>query len=511
MARFPRLCGVGWVLLSLFGTGNEGRTTPLVPIPVGDQGSYALSVQNHAVHPVEVRLVPAGGEAPIQRVAGYQAVDFTVQCLDSTGGAAPKLSVEIEDRLMPMSIPPISFPKGAPAIWITSNRSSRAALESVVSNAIGIETFVLLAVSPKEVPTTFAALRFAPLLLVSAADYAALAPRSRAALRGAVVAGATAVISTGEGDVPAGLLKNLTPIELGEAVRSGPVLRAALPDAAACRQLRLTGQSPDDPRAYPLVEADGQPVVAESRLGLGRVRLLSVRFRDLKAGRVAEVAFDAQEDALGQVTSWLGKLPPLADREASAFDPLIWWGLLGIVLIAVAARWLPKLALASAAPALVAALVLPPVGVPETVDAVYALYVPFKGGALVVGAFDLSLRMGGGRALAAGTHPASIEKASPGGACMVAAGDSLQYWALAGDPNERRRISFYAIVEEVPRTGAVKRTLPSWPSGLLAGARLAKTEGPIELPLLAESADHFGWVVQPSPPEIPGSLRLEPP
>ena len=128
-----------------------------------------------------------------------------------------------------VEVAPTAFEGGPPALWISTARRGRASLEAVVHPVSGASVAHL---SPADIPDTFAALRFAPLLLVSAADLATLAADRRVALRGAIIAGATLVVSAGETEVEASVLDGLAPIRLGPLAPPGRHLRAGVPRLA---------------------------------------------------------------------------------------------------------------------------------------------------------------------------------------------------------------------------------------------------------------------------------------
>jgi len=403
---------------------------PFGVAPAGDGGGVAVTVANRNVHPASVEL---GGAA--SSIAGFGESVFYLHC---AGEAPPVPALRMAGASHPMEVSPTSFPDGPPALWISAARRGRAALEAIVRPASGVGVRHL---SLAEVPATFAAMRFAPLLLVSATDLAALPAASRAAIRGAVAVGSTLVVGAGEGTVPRTALEGFGPARLGERVAPGPALGAALPEVTAAA--RLTG-------ADPLVVADGSPVVVESTIGLGRVRVLAVDL-SVASGRVAEAAFRADDREVVRMLSWIDQAPPLASGGRTVFAAHVWGLLALLALLGLLARRWPRVGLALCLPWLAVGAAVPPVADVTEVEAARVIYRSAGDVAVAAGSVDVRLGVGGAVHLAVPTGVvAALEDAPRGGACLSQGQTSA--WTVTGAPGDRRRITFFALVPS-PKDG----------------------------------------------------------
>ncbi|MCA9540196.1 MAG: hypothetical protein KC620_14965, partial [Myxococcales bacterium] len=250
--------------------------------PIGDGGGVGVFVENRSVHPLTVDL-GAGAAGGLQRtIEGYGRGHFFAQCVADLHAAPPVIALRAEGQAAPIEVPPLRFPDGLPSLWIASAGAGRAGLEALLKT---IDPSARLAhLTPDEVPDTFAALRFAPLLLVSAADLTALTPARRTALRDAVIAGSTLVVAAGEAGGEADVLHPFAAVDLGPVGRSPDAVTQHLEGISTWRPLQA------GPGVASRVVAGGAPVLLEAGLGLGRVRVLAVRFADLQPGEVAREA-----------------------------------------------------------------------------------------------------------------------------------------------------------------------------------------------------------------------------
>ena len=82
-----------------------------------------------------------------------------------------------------------------------------------------------------------------------------------------------------------------------------------LPSAVARRQLTL------DSRAEALVTVDGHPLVSETRLGLGAVRVVGLGFGELAGPILARALFTRVPDSLGPIFSWLSSRSSLSKAQ----------------------------------------------------------------------------------------------------------------------------------------------------------------------------------------------------
>lgn len=459
--------------------------------PIGDGGGRELTFENRSVHRVEA-LLGVDGDGVRGEVEGYGQVRFFVQCAGDES-AVPPVSLRLDGKdADDVVVPAVGFPEGPPAIWISTRREGRAALDEVV------EGYGVTHLAPAEVPARFAALRFAPLVLINVADLAELTPAGRDALQGAVAAGVTLVIAAGEAGGAAEAVRTFTEVGLGEVRRPGPALGAALSRVSGARELR------PGPGVSVLLSADGAPVVTDVAFGLGRVRVLATALLELEKGEVARAAFADGSDGLSAALAWAAQAPPLAHTPGAPLNRWVWLLLLGVPLLGLVSRLAPRVALGLAAPLLVAAVMVPPAGVATVFDAARVLYVPYPGGALAVGTLDLTLERGGRRLLPSDQPTVSVDEVTPGAACVVA-GDDGAAWVVAGEPGERRRLLFFATLAAAPDASPGAARLPEWPAGPLAGAHLDEVSAATApLPLAERPAQVSAWRLRiPAPPANP--------
>ncbi|MEZ4470163.1 MAG: hypothetical protein R3F60_05025 [bacterium] len=277
-------------------------------VPVGDGGSQALVFESRSVHPQSVRIQAgeAGIDAPVEP---FQRVVVVAQCL----GEPTPLHGGLGDADDPLDVPTLAFPDGPPALWIHRERAGRAALEKRVQEVR--PGLTLRHLTPAEVPLHFAALRFAPLILIEINDWAELGAAQQGAIRGAVAAGAVLVLGGGDGTVPADAVAPVISVQAGTAERAGPALTSALQRASGHRVLT------PGPGAVVRIVADGAPVLVDAPHGLGQVRVAAVRLTEIDAGAVAQALFAEPPDALGSVLAWLQGAPALTEARAAPSPP----------------------------------------------------------------------------------------------------------------------------------------------------------------------------------------------
>lgn len=491
-------------LIAVFAVGSALAATPVVEL-AGDGGAARVRLENGGVHPVEAALGPVGRAGPTVAVPGYGRATWYVQCVDGSGGPAPALEASVDGHVSPLEVSPVAFPDGLPAVWISRARTGRADLAAIIGEAIGGGPVPLRHVAPADSPTWFGAMRFATHILIGVSELSDLSDAQVGAVRGAVAAGATLVIDAGEGEVASDLLATFLPVRLGEVVRSGPALLRAVPKAVARRTLSWV----DDASGiiHERVRADGAPVVLDGALGLGRVRVVGIRFADLHPGVVASAAFEFGRDGLGGVLSWFGRLPPAPEARRSPISAAVWWALIALLALVFVGRWRPNLIGIVGPVAIIGVAFVPPIGAPVVVTDAHIVYVPIRGGALVFGALDVALDAGGGRLVDAGIPGASLETAEPGGVC-VAAGPAGQRWLLSGDPGEHRRVTWVTIVDTLPAGSDDGETWPEWPPGALAGAEIRSVAGPATLPLAIPAIHASAKVLVLRPDDDPGPVAV---
>ncbi len=423
---------------------------------VGDGGTLSLKLRNSQVYELNLRAGAALALNLERRVGGYQEASFALQCL---GEPSPSLSLKLEGQPQILATEPLAFPKGPPALWISSAHQGRAALEALLPDGLKLKHLSL-----EEVPAEFGALRFAPLILLQLGDYLQLSEEAQRALKGAMASGVTLLIATGEDEGSAEALSSMAPVHLGPSARVGPQLGQALERISKRRSLKA-------PQEFVRLEADGAPVLLELPYGIGRLRVLSLNLSVLSPGVVAKAALKSS-DNLGPVLRWLAAAPPPKERSQRLFRGEIWLSLLLLLpLILLSRRW-PRLALLLLLPLFVTTLLLSPSEESCHTELLRALLIPLPEGQLWVASVDLELRRGGGQTLISGPGY-SLDDVRPGGACLLSDKEGAA-WLFEGEPGDHRRLSFFAFSSEpmeAPK-GEVLERLPNWPPAPLAGASL---------------------------------------
>lgn len=447
---------------------------------IGDGGSVALTLQNATVH----RQLDAVGGLELA-VDPHGSATVYVQC----AGTAPALSVRHRGQTDTFIPPVITFPEGPPAVWITTARQGRAALAKRLSGMRGPTS--VLVVTPKEVPTWFGALRFAPMIMIGASTWAELTDLQRAAIARSAASGAILVVSAGEGAVSADTLAGLIDVQLGPLMRVGPAMLTAVNGASTRRGV----QTPT-----PRVIADGSPLVARAAYGLGEVRVVGARLVEIGTGPVGEAVFGPAPDRLGPILDWANAQAALGEQRDSPFAPWIWYALLALIGLAILSRWAPRTAAVGALVWGVGAIALPPTRGALSVEGGRFIAIPAGSEHLIVGTVDMTLGRGGVHRLRGGPA-ASLDDARPGGACRVARGEGAM-WIVEGAPNTRRRLTIFGFAANVA-DGTPVDAPPPGPGRL---ERLA--QGVTSAVLRADIATDEAWRFVPAPEPLVKPITL---
>ena len=444
------------LVVSLFTAGGLVESAP-----AGDGGSTRITVTNASVHTQALSSGTIGGVlGDFGVLAGYTSASFLAQCVESVPGASPRLEAVLGQQHVTLTVAPLDFSLGAPALWLGNDMAGTATLGEAL-RAAGVSEVVRR--TPAELPAAFGALRFAPFILASAPDFAALQPAQRAAVEQAVAAGTTLVLATGEGGVEPDLVRTWTGVSLGGAEHPGAAARSAVPRAVALRALTFNSEHGATPRLM----ADAQPLIVEVPWGLGRVRILAVALDELELGPVAAAAFAPTSDERSPLVSWLAAQPPLPGLGVSPFSAGVWGVLAGLLGLALLSRRAPRLAAGGTLPLLGVALWLPPGGAAVTADHARIALVPVGGhSALAYGSIDLRYGRGGGQTLAAGQGPVALEDVRPGGGCLLVAPDRAA-WALNAEPGAAVRVQFLSWLAEAPSEGGTLEGALPWGEGVL--------------------------------------------
>ena len=442
--------------------------------PTGDLGSYVVSVANRTVHPKTVRLATAGSEGRPLTIGRYSQVRYTVNCVEGGSAPPPTLEMTLDRETTEVVVPPVKFETRPPVLWISTETMGRGALERVIR---GVDDSLRVRhLSPAGIPGHFSALRYAPIIVMSLIDWSGLAPSVRKVVRDAVAAGVILVVTTGQEGGDPKTLGTVAKVDIGALVQAEPSLRTSLPRVAVRRQLT--------PREGALTRARAGlgPVVVDSPLGLGVVRIVGTSIVDLDRGPFAEAVFTLDNDALGQALRWTSNGPPPPEGDRTPWGVQV-WGVLALLLVSVfVTRRRPLIFVATLGVWIIgAALVAPDAGA-ERADAARVIFVPFDGGAVAVGTLDLTWSRGGTRPLPVVDGVAAIDAAPLGSACAYNQKDHSA-WVMGGEPGARRRLVYVQVIERTPAGEDKLDTLEPGGQGGLAGALLRRISSDIPLPL----------------------------
>ena len=407
--------------------------------PIGDGTALGLKVENPTIYPIRTRLGGPDAQMVVE-VPPYGQTDFLVQC-DGLGKSRPTIALHLDEKTHQVAIPDVELTDTVPALWISSARRGRASIEATLRSAR--PDLSLKHVSLKEVPSHFAAMRFAPFILVSLGDFLRLNKAQVDAITGAVRSGVILVVEVADGAGGGNALGPLIHVELGP---TGP------PSAALSHHLRrvfVQRRIQSSPPSRVRIQTRDAPVLVSEGLGLGEVRVLGVRFQDLEPGKVTETLLEKRESGLSGLFNGLRRMPTLGATQYSPFDTVVWFFLLLLPL---------GLFLARRRPAYAGLFVLAWASVGVSMNAreqsalfeeagVFALGAGEK--ILLAGSMTLTAQRHGDLLLPAGTDPVALERIYGRGGCLVS-GETGSAWLLSGEPGARVRASFLAISDPTP-------------------------------------------------------------
>jgi len=438
MRRLVPLVGlVAALVISEEARGQATADEAKLGAPLGDGTSRRVEVTNPSIHDVTWRVsgADARGYAVEGVLAGHASTTLDVQCVRGAGGGEPpRLEVEVDHRRRPISAPPIRLVDGAPVVWIAG--------EDAPASGVGalLERFgPVVRIAPRAVPEHFAPLHFAAAVVMSSTDAAQLTAAQVEAVKDAARAGATVVVAMGDDAQSTSPWLTMGGVTLGEPMTPGATLAVEAPSAVKTRPLVAT--RPDGARA--LFEADGQVVVAEVTLGLGRCRLISLPLEDLSAGALSSAALGPSEDDAGRVRSAMASVAPVLPPGQPPFGV---WPLVALSMLAplvVAAR-----RMRGSAAAVVGvvwsgvAMSLPVVGPRLSAEDSAVLVVEAPGlGARSAALWRTDWTHGIGATTSANLPVGewSLESSTPGGACVVRSTEGTSLW-LRGEPGARSRV-----------------------------------------------------------------------
>ena len=393
----------------------------------------------------------------------------------------------------------VAYDSGPP-IWVSS--AQKGGPRTGGKAASGPSRVVLR--RPSRMPSTFASLRFSPLIIV-ALGTPRLKDKQRTAIIDAVGSGTKLVISTGEGGALPPKLGRLLDVQIGAGEAPQETLTRFVPRASSRRPLK-PGKS-----AHTVLMDPNGPLITATSYGLGEIRILGLALRELdRGGAVAQSAFAVDGEPLRALIDWLDQSVPLDVGGPMAIGLHVWGaiGLLFALLYLLRHRWVVSSCLCGIW-ALGAAF-LPPNLNETQVDGSRALAVNAGDRTLVVGSIRLSQSTGGARVINAGQWPVSIEASRGGGTCIIGT-DDQQKWMFSGRPGQTRRISYLmwldAKLSGLERVEQLSKLAPApWAEGTL---RRISSAIPIPMALPGTPGETLLAVANRYRPALPLDLENE--
>lgn len=427
---------------------SAAPAAPLGTVEIGDRGTHRVRVENVSIHPTRWMLGGPGGRASgiDGLLDGHHTATLDLQCTPGTTQApAPALELRVERRRTPVEAPPLSFPDGAPVVWIVGDDAPPSGVATLLARQGPV-----IRIPPRALPEHFGALRFASHLVLGSADAAQLGAAQWRAVADAANAGAVVLVALGDDARADGPWVAATGASAGEPVSPGPGLVVEAPRAVRVRPLVFRAGD-----LRPLVELDGHVLLAERVTGLGRWRVLGLPTDDLAPGSLLDAA-------LATVPG--GPVALLAEQARSAttlppnrlpFGPWPFVALALIVPVAVSARRLGTRGLFAVAALWCVGAAAVPVAGPALEPQGATTWI-VDGGApsgRSVSLWQTEWDHGVGETVAAVLPPGdwSLESSSPGGGCLVRVGEG-SWIVLRGEPGSRTRVVLWQTSESTAWT-----------------------------------------------------------
>jgi hypothetical protein len=334
--------------------------------------------------------------------------------------------------------------------------------------------------------------------MMSLKAFQSLSDQQRMILKASIAGGATLLIGTGDMTGSAKHLSEFSEVVLGDVNQPNRTLLNHLMRVPSYRTLYVRG------RVYPLVVSEGIPILTESPLGMGKVRVLAIKLKDLTPGLVAKMALQVDQKPLKQLTQWLDLIAPPLTSPPYLLTHHLWILLLLIPLLFSTAKGRFLHLSGCIVGWVILSFFQSPLRDPTLVNRAYQVYLPLDQGAIVFGQIDLSSFIRGARLEKAFDHQISLVSTETQGACLIHE-ESLDipqsWWVIESSVGERQRFKYMAYLETMPRPKYKKEAtkqikLPNWPRGPWSGVGL-RPLAPLarDLPMYSE-LDHLeAWQI----------------
>ncbi len=340
----------------------------------------------------------------------------------------PPLTLWVDGQRFPF--PKISKSDGNhneenPIIWIDKEFSQSTEYE-MLQAVKKIHGTTPLRIDTKEFPTHLSSIGKSPLIITSLSAFLNLSAQQKQNLKSAIYAGSTLLIAVGDGAGDEHSLQGFSGVKLGNINPPEDGYSVKIP---SYRELFLDQQSIElvvnkgntDTASN---EDKSKPLLTENQLGLGRVRVLSIRLNHLLSSQLYRVAFslnsphewdrdilskgenkkEKEKEALlplptyqkiprpgfEQLSHWLDdRFEPLNATEHLFQSQIIYIFLIAFILFQIAKRSVIYLGIAFIC-LLIIAFTSIPVNEKLQTHKAKLLYLPMEEGALVLGMIDLS-------------------------------------------------------------------------------------------------------------------------
>ena len=513
-------------------TGFAQQKVPYHLSSYGDQSTVQVTANNFGSESRLFKFGPNGGDLVEHKIAPYAAHTYQVQCLSRNDTQeTPKLDFALrqnsEDQYAEFSE------------WITRQDDPRKVVWNRGSyksnNKLGYPLRKLLekiykrpvrSVRNNTFLSHLSAWTRVEIFLSSLKALSELDTEQLFVLKMMVAAGATLVIGTGDMAGDEKLIQEFIPVSLGQVKPTGGALLEQLPRVSSYRTLF--------PRAgaYPIVIADNQPIVVESQLGLGKVRILAVRLNEMSSGEISQRALESDWQSRIQLEEWLDLTMPPLTQSPRLLNDQIWPMLFLIPLLFFLARGRWSYIVIGSLCWVFLTITKAPLFVPTSIKRAHLIYVPMGAGAITLAQVDLNSFDRGGRAERIKSKHLSLISAETQGACLIHTINQLDtngqqadrsqsllndsWWIINSELGERQRFKYISYAPSIPRVDQTQTAqyISDWPMGPWSGAKI-EALAPLasDFPISTDLKGIKAWrlpskVNSPAPPPLVYTYRV---
>jgi hypothetical protein len=279
----------------LFAQSNKKIKDYLLSTP-GYQDVALLSFKNQNTKGKEIKIGIEDSLLIKSEVKGLSQKNFLIECRQkSASQEVPKFQFSLDGQFY--QLPKIMKYDGDentenPIIWIdlAFNQSSEYEMQQAVKKVHGISP---IRISEDQFPTHFSVMSKAPLIIIGINTFLKLNDEQKQILKASVFAGAMLLIAVGDSIGQSNTLAGFSDIQLGgvEPPEDGYSSRVsshrALFVGPNSRNLVIMDKTLDENGQY----GNPKTLIAESPLGMGKVRVVGVRLNQLLSSQLYKAAF----------------------------------------------------------------------------------------------------------------------------------------------------------------------------------------------------------------------------